>query len=224
MNENMHDCIRESIDTIEPTEGARDRMLANIKRKAKEQTVRDDVGSKSEISKVLPFNRIIKWALPIAACFVIAVIGVTALPKIMHSSEQPNPDSGINMIVNPFVTVDSADQFDQVLGIAIDAPAGADNVEYSIVDNKMADIVFDFEGHVYNIRASKVGGDFSGLNGIEAKTEQIDARNNAVLTVIRSGDEFFRKITWTDGSVTFILSNTDGTSDDEMNAVYDKIK
>ena len=164
-----------------------------------------------------------KWAMPIAACFVISVIGVTVMPKIIHSPEASNPGSSVE-IANPFVSVDNADQFDAILGISIDAPAGAENVEYSIVDNEMADIVFDFEGHSYNMRASKAGGDFSGLNGIEAKTEQIDAKNNAVLTVIRSGDEFYRKITWSNGKITFILTNTDGASDDEMKAVYAKIK
>ncbi|MCR5322267.1 MAG: hypothetical protein K6E85_03215 [Lachnospiraceae bacterium] len=223
MKENRDERIRESINEIEPAEGARDRMLVNIKRKAEEENARNDAQVKTKDSKILPIKRIMKWAMPIAACFVIAVIGVTVMKNTIRITDPPGSEENVQ-IANPFAGVENAAEFERVLGISIDAPEGAENVEYSIVDNEMADIVFELEGHVYNIRASTVGGDFSGLNGIEAKTEQIDARNNAVLTVIRSGDEFFRKITWTDGSVTFILSNTDGTSDDEMNAVYEKIK
>ena len=42
--------------------------------------------------------------------------------------------------------------------------------------------------------------------------------------MIRSGDEFYRKVSWGDGKITFILSNTDGASEDEIKAVYEKIK
>ena len=223
MSENRENLIRKSVDKIEPAEGARDRMLANIKRKAEEENARSDVQVKTEDSKILPIKRIMKWAMPIAACFVIAVIGVTVMKNTIRTTDPPGSEENVQ-IANPFAGVENAAEFERVLGISIDAPEGAENVEYSIVDNEIADIVFELEGHVYNIRASKVGGDFSGLNGIEAKTEQIDAKSNAVMSVIRSGNEFFRKITWTDGSVTFILSNTDGASDDEMKSVYEKIQ
>ncbi|MCR4646204.1 MAG: hypothetical protein K5695_12485 [Oscillospiraceae bacterium] len=220
---NKDERIRRSIDEIEPAEGARERMLANISRKAAEQTAPEDTKSKPGTVKVLPFKRIMKWAMPIAACFVIAVIGVTVMNNTIKTTEPFGTEDNVQ-IANPFAGVDNAAEFERVLGISIDAPKGAENVEYSIVDNEMADIVFDFEGHCYNIRASKAGGDFSGLNGIEEKTEQIDAKHNAMLTVIRSGDEFYLKITWTDGQTTFILSNTDGASEDELKAVYERVK
>lgn len=223
MKENRDEHIRESINKIEPAEGAKERMLANIKRKAAEQVIAENAESKPEKAKILPFRRIMKLVMPVAACFVLAVIGVTVMPNIIHSPESSNPGDHIE-IPNSFMSINSAVEFENILGISIDAPDGAENVGYSIIDNELADIVFDFEGHSYNIRASKLSGDFSGLNGIEAKTEQIDAKNNAVLTVTHSGDEFYRKVSWGDGKITFILSNTDGASEDEIKAVYEKIK
>jgi len=223
VNENKNDIIREAVNKIEPAEGARDRMLANIKRKTEEQTIRNDAKAESDNLKILSIKHIMKWAIPIAACFLIAVIGGKGMQNTIKTSDPSS--TGIDVqISNPFVSVDNADQFDEILGISIDAPAGTENVAYSIVDNEMADIGFDHEGHGYKMRASKVSGDFSGVNGIEAKTEQIDAKNDAVLTVIRSGDEFYRKITWTDGKVNYVLTNTDGALDNEMKAVYQKLK
>lgn len=48
MKENRDEHIRESINKIEPAEGAKERMLANIKRKAAEQVIAENAESKPE--------------------------------------------------------------------------------------------------------------------------------------------------------------------------------
>lgn len=223
MNENRNDRIRESIDKIEPAEGARGRMLANIKRKAKEQTVRDDVGSKSEISKVMPFRRIMKWALPIAACFVVAILGITVLPGILHPSTIVNNDPPAFM-GSPFIPVDNPSEFESQLGIRLDAPADADYVEYSIADGKIAAIYFTLDGHGYDLRASCQSGDFSGMSGTVVKEETIDAENNAVFSILQNGNIEFLRIVWTDGSVNYVLSSADGGTESDIKALYEKVK
>ena len=223
MNETRNDRIRESIDKIEPAEGARGRMLANIKRKAEEQSAQDDIVSESEAAKVMPFNRIIKWALPIAACFVAAILGITVLPGILHPSTIVNNDPPAFM-GSPFIPVDNASEFESQLGIRLDAPADADYVEYSIADGKIAAIYFTLDGHGYDLRASCQSGDFSGLSGTVVKEETIDAENNAVFSILQNGNIEFLRITWTDGPVNYVLMNTDGGAESEIKAIYEKVK
>lgn len=217
MSENMDNRIRESIESIEPREGARERMLANIRSKAEAQVKPQE---KTVKTKMIPINKILKWALPIAACAAIVIIGVKLLPNGSTASEN---DGSVVEIANPFEPVESASVFAEKLGIELDAPDGASNVEYTLVDGNMANIDFEYSGHFYTLRASGQSGDFSGLNGIDAGTEQIDSASNAVLTAIRSGDEIYRKIEWTDGEINYVLINTDGADAGQMREIYGKI-
>ena len=224
MNENRDERIRESIIGIEPANGARERMLANIRRKADQQALRGDLEPKQpEKAKALPFKRIMKWALPIAACFAVAVIGAAAILNPSKPSGPSDTESDAQ-IPHPAADVQDAEEFERRLGITADAPADAENVIYSVIDANMADIVFDLEGHQYDLRASKQSGDFSGIYATVIKEDVIDAADDAVLTTFRSGDEIYLMITWTDGATTYILSNADGASADEIKAVYKKAK
>lgn len=220
MNENRDDRIRESINNIEPAAGARERMLENIQRKAAEQTSKtaQEIPQKT---KVLSISKFLKWALPVAACFAIAIIGVNIIPNITNS---PSIDNQEVEIANPFVPVSDSSAFAKQLGINIDAPDGATSVAYTIVDNEMANIDFDYTGHSYTLRASEQSGDFSGLNGIAASIEQIDSETDAVLTSIKSSDEIYRKIEWTDGKVRYVLINTDGADPGQMKELYQRVK
>lgn len=220
MSTNNSDRFRESIDTIEPSDGAKERMLANIRKKAE---VANMPVNEPQKLKTISFNKVMKWALPIAACFMLVILGATMIPNLLNSNTPAQPGEDVQ-IVNPFVQVENADAFSKKLGFSIEAPDGAEDVVYSIVDGNMADIYFIYHEKVYSYRASEQDGDFSGLNGITAKEEQIDAKSSAVYTAIREGDELYHKITWTDGTVTFVLSNTDGGSAEEIKELYELVK
>lgn len=207
--------IKNAIESIEPRDGAKERMLANIKRKAAEQNRKTSAAKRKSPS----FAEIAKWALPVAACLVIAAVGIKVIPTLAAPEE-----SSEVLVGSPFETVNSADEFEKQLGIAIDAPMGASEVEYTIIDGNTADIHFSYGENVYSLRASGQSGDFSGLYGVKAAAEQLDSANNAVLTTIRSGDQTFLKLTWTDEKVNYILSNTDGGNEDEIKEIYGLVK
>lgn len=207
--------IEKAIESIEPRDGAKERMLANIKRKATEQKQETPVTKK----KVLSFAKIAKWALPIAACLVLTIVGIKVIPQIAAPEESSDV-----LVGSPFVTVDSANEFEKQLGIAINAPEGASGIGYAIIDGNIAEVYFSYGEKTYILRASGQSGDFSGLYGVEAATEQLDSANNAVLTTIRSGSQTFLKLTWTDGEVNYILSNTDGGSADNIKEIYGLVK
>lgn len=211
----VNDKIEKAIENIEPREGAKERMLANIRQKAI-QSVQTAPAAKKNAPM---FMNIAKWALPIAACLVLTIVGIKVIPQIAAPEEPP-----VEMVGSPFVTVNSANELAEQLGIAIDAPEGASGIEYAIIDGNIAEIYFSYGEKTYSLRASGQSGDFSGLNGVEAATEQLDSANNAVLTTIRSGSQTFLKLTWTDGKVNYILSNTDGVNKDEIKKIYGLVK
>ena len=66
MSEKWEDRIHESIEEWEPPAGAKERMLANIRRKAAEQNAMraDEPASRA---KVLSINPMLKWLMPLAA-------------------------------------------------------------------------------------------------------------------------------------------------------------
>ena len=260
MNEKTNS-FKESIDAIEPSEGAKERMLQNIRYKAALQQNKSSLQqdkfplqqdksplqqSKSSLqqdksplqqsksampkgkaakqqtgsSKHLPLHRVIRWAFPIAACLAITIIGIKIIPSLFYS---PVKNNGSTQIVNPFTEVQSADEFAKQLGISIDAPDGSDNVAYNILDRSIANINFEYGEHSYTLRASKQSGDFSGINGTLIKYDKIDAANDAVLETIR-GEFNYYKLTWTDGTTTYILMNNSEISTEDIIAIYELVK
>lgn len=211
--------IKRSIDNIEPADGARERMLRNIRQKAAEQQNAKETQDTSK-PKAIPLNRIIKWALPAAACLVIAAVGIGVVPRLVS----PIVESGSEVeIANPFQTVNSADEFEEQLKFRIDAPGGSEDIAYSILDGEIAQVDFNYGGNSYTLRASKQSGDFSGINGTVIKYDKIDAANDAVLETIRGQFNYY-KLTWTDGAVTYILANNTEISADDITGVYEIIK
>lgn len=211
--------VRESIDKIEPSEGARERMLRNIKMKAAEQQKTAEK-PKPENRKVLTLNRIAKWALPVAACLAIAIVGIRIVPDFVSPGVES--DSGIQL-ANPFAEVQSSAEFEKQLGIAIDAPNGSENTAYFILDGSIANINFEYGGRSYTLRASKQSGDFSGVNGTLIKSDKIDAENDALLETIR-GEFNYYKLIWTDGAVKYILVNNSETFTDDIIGIYELVK
>lgn len=227
--------IREAIDDIKPEEGARERMLANIRRKAAEQAERsaesvssepavaEKVTSTPEKAKVTDLSSVLRTYVPIAAG-VILLAAVGLLIARFINTRPAEPTTPTDIIVNPFNEVSSAAELEKQLGISIDAPSGSSEVTYVIIDGKIAEVNFMNNGNFYSLRASKISGDFSGLNGKEIKSEQIDSGKNAILSVIKCEDEKYAKVTWTDGLINYVLSNTDGASESDMKSLYEKIK
>lgn len=223
MSEN--NSIREEIDKIEPADGAKDRMLQNIRRKAAEQ--QDTQVEKSEQPKAIPFGRIAKWAAPLAACLVIAVVGVAvfrqqSVPVVPDESSMPM-ESGV-LVGSPFSDEMSPDELRGQLGIDVKIPPNADNVVCYIMDGNIGDVRFDSDGGSYILRFSEQSGDFMGISGTPLSSEKIDATTNAALDTIESVEYPIYKISWTDGKINYILSNNSETTSEAIKAIYEEIK
>ena len=90
--------------------------------------------------------------------------------------------------------------------------------------DEIAQVDFTYGGKSYTLRASKQSGDFSGINGTLIKSDKIDAQTDAVLETIRGFEYNYFKLKWTDGAVTFILSNNSETTTESVIEIYEKIK
>lgn len=216
--------IRNAVDEIEIPSGARERMLANIKEKAELQKTEEIEPLSVKQKKKPALIRMMRWALPVAACFVLVFVGVKMIPNLVDP-KQPIDTNPNEQIATPFLEVASADDIKDKIGITMNVPQDATEVSYYVLDGEIGEISFQYNGHSYYVRASRQSGDFSGLNGTVIYEEKIDAKYDALLTVIDGGGEQYRKISWTDGGATYyILANTDDSESDVLKAIYEKIE
>lgn len=193
--------IRKAIDSIEPEEGARERMLAGIKSKAKAEEQRRRVMR----------SRSLQW-LAAAACFCLVVWGAFRFSGVLGGNVTP-PDGTVEqsdplvMAGSPYEDVADADALYEKTGVRIDAPAGAEDVMYSVYDKSIAHLIFTREGVTYAVMAAAKSGDFSGVGGETLSSEMIDAKTSAVLTKVNddfSGEKW--KVAWTDGRISYYLT------------------
>ena len=212
MSENK---IKKSIDAIEPEAGAKERMYQNIMKKAQQAAPAEKPTEPKK--KVIP---LVRYALPIAACLCLVMIGVA---KFLPGNTPMRPDESNVQGGNPFVEVENAEAF-KALSVTLDAPEGAQETSYAIIDGKIAEIQFELDGKSYLARASAQEGDFSGLNGEDRSQETIDAKSNAVLTEVQTDLQTYYKIVWTNGKINYCLYGTDGADKSQVLAVYESLK
>ena len=215
MNENE---IKRAFDEIEPESGAQERMYANILKKAAAQSGEKAVKNEPTPAKVMqmPARRpapLWKRYGALAACLVL-VVGVTLgylYPHFIGDDSQDDPNV---MVGSPFVDVQSAADFEK-LGFSIDAPEGAEDVTYCILDAAIAQVDFTLDGHSYLYRAAKLDGDFSGANGEVVGSASLNAEYDAMLDCL--SPEMWRAH-WSRDGVSCYLSNFDGASEEVIPA------
>lgn len=209
MNENE---LKKAFDEIEPEAGAQERMYANILKKAAAQKENQAFAEeKAEINNVPQKRRTIplwRWG-SLAACFAIVVAISFALPRLLNSTEQNPP---LEMVGSPIEDVPGVQDFEK-LGFTIDAPDGAENISYHILDGEIAQVVFSLDGQSYTYRAAKLAGDFSGANGETVGSVSLDAEYDAVLDCLSPG---VWRAHWIKDSVSYYLANFDGAGEEDV--------
>ena len=132
---------------------------------------------------------------------------------------------------NPFSKVENNEVFNEEIGINIDAPEGATNIEYSIYSNEIAQINYDLGETRFVLRASKtIGGqELSGNHGdfeiisLTTKYENVTVTIDAV--EIEDGSAFATSTVETMDNDTFYLalSTADQITGDEISSMIDEI-
>lgn len=206
MNENE---IKKAFDEIEPDESAKERMYANILKKAVEQNkssaVKPAEAAAQKRRSVPAWQR---WG-SLAACVAAAVVIGIMLPRII---KQPVADDPPLLAVSPFEDVSGSEDFKK-LGFCIYAPEGAENLYYCIYDGEIARIDFTLNGHEYTYEAAKLSGNFSRADGEAIGSASLNAEYNAVLD--RLSPESWRAH-WVKDGISFYLINFDGASEEAV--------
>lgn len=206
--------LKKAFDEIEPEAGAQERMYANILKKAAAQKENQAFAEeKAELNDVPQKHRTIplrRWG-SLAACLAIVVAVGFALPRLFDPMEQIDPPV---MGGAPFEDVSGAQDFEK-LGFTIDAPEGAEDISYCILDGEMAQVIFSLDGRSYTYRAAKLDRDFSGANGETVSSVPLDAEYDAVLECL-SPDMW--RAHWVKGSVSYYLTNFDGANEEAVTA------
>lgn len=198
--------IKKSFEQIQPEAGARERMYANILKKAGEQECK-------EVKGVAPKRRTIpawqRWC-GLAACLALIAAASLSLPSSVSRPDQSDPPV---LVGSPVEDVAGPQDFAQTLGFSIDAPEGAEDVQYNIFDGEIARVRFSLDGHSYTYQAAQLEGNFSGMTGEAVGSVSIDAEFGGVLD--RLSMDCWRAH-WSCGGVSYYLSNTDGASEEAV--------
>lgn len=213
MNENN---IKKAFDNVEPEAGARERMYANILKKAAEQEKNETTAQRPEgrdIGENKKLRSISAWRRygSLAACLVIVIAAAIMLPRASERQDESDPPV---LAGSPFEDVDGADGFEK-LGFTIDAPEGAEDVRYCIVDGEIARVRFSLGGHEYIYEAAKLDGNFSCADSDAVGSVSLNAEYGAVLDRL-SPDTW--RAHWTRSGVSFYLSSFDGADEESVTA------
>ena len=215
--------IRKAFDEIEPEEGARERMYANILKKAAAQGERKEEqkearqGAWEPVTELKPApqkHRPAAWRRwgGLAACLALVLALSAVLPRVVNGGQPSDPPV---LGGSPFEDVTGPEDFEK-LGFTIDAPAGAENRYYCIYDGKIARVDFTLDGHEYTYEAAKLEGNFSRAEGEAVGSVSLGAALGATLDRV-SPDTW--RAHWSRDGVSYYLTNFDGAGEEDISAV-----
>ena len=207
----MDDKIKRSIENIEPDDSAKERMYANIMKKAQQQKTSESPKRKTAL-------RFVNYALPVAACLCIAVFAT-----VLFNNNVPVESSDSEPLVQATVPpryeqtapdISGKDSFEQIAPLP-SMPADSTDISYS-VNNNVACAAFTSGGHNYLLYAVKDGE--IGSFGDEKSSEKITYGNGkeAVLTVFDDGSVLTTQIGWNNGDIHYYLCNSDNADSETV--------
>lgn len=124
-------------------------------------------------------------------------------------------------IPNPLVEVTGTEAFEE-LGIHMEAPEGAENLQYYILSETVADMRFTLNQVDYTYRASIKAEDFAGI--FERFTDLVleltgEGKSGAAQIQIKTTQSSGRLASWAWGDVKYTLYTAHEMSDEEISQV-----
>ena len=219
--------VKKAFNAIEPEDGTRERMYANILKKAAAQRAAapeenaDAPAAESNASPKtvpLPARRPTpRWKRysAMAACLaLVTTLTIGFLHPFFAGDSEGNEPPVLGG--SPFGDVQSAADFEEKLGFVIDAPEGAENVTYCIYDGEIARVDFTLDGRGYTYEAAKLDGNFSRADGEAVGSTALNAEYGAVLD--RVSPDIWRAH-WSRDGVSCYLTNFDGAEESAITEV-----
>lgn len=223
--------VKKAFNAIEPEDGTRERMYANILKKAAAQRAAapeenaDAPAAESNASPKtvpLPARRPTpRWKRysAMAACLaLVTTLTIGFLHPFFAGDSEGNEPPVLGG--SPFGDVQSAADFEEKLGFVIDAPEGAENVTYCIYDGEIARVDFTLDGRGYTYEAAKLDGNFSRADGEAVGSTALNAEYGATLDRV-SLDTW--RAHWNRDDVSYYLTNFDGAEESAITGVADTL-
>lgn len=223
--------VKKAFNAIEPEDGTRERMYANILKKAAAQRAAapeenaDAPAAESNASPKtvpLPARRPTpRWKRysAMAACLaLVTTLTIGFLHPFFAGDSEGNEPPVLGG--SSFGDVQSAADFEEKLGFVIDAPEGAENVTYCIYDGEIARVDFTLDGRGYTYEAAKLDGNFSRADGEAVGSTALNAEYGATLDRV-SLDTW--RAHWNRDDVSYYLTNFDGAEESAITGVADTL-
>lgn len=223
--------MKKAFNAIEPEDGTRERMYANILKKAAAQRAAapeenaDAPAAESNASPKtvpLPARRPTpRWKRysAMAACLaLVTTLTIGFLHPFFAGDSEGNEPPVLGG--SPFEDVQSAADFEEKLGFVIDAPEGAENVTYCIYDGEIARVDFTLDGRGYTYEAAKLDGNFSRADGEAVGSTALNAEYGATLDRV-SLDTW--RAHWNRDDVSYYLTNFDGAEESAITEIADTL-
>ncbi len=223
--------VKKAFNAIEPEDGTRERMYANILKKAAAQRAAapeenaDAPAAESNASPKtvpLPARRPTpRWKRysAMAACLaLVTTLTIGFLHPFFAGDSEGNEPPVLGG--SPFGDVQSAADFEEKLGFVIDAPEGAENVTYCIYDGEIARVDFTWDGRGYTYDAAKLDGNFSRADGEAVGSTALNAEYGATLDRV-SLDTW--RAHWNRDDVSYYLTNFDGAEESAITEIADTL-
>ena len=223
--------VKKAFNAIEPEDGTRERMYANILKKAAAQRAAapeenaDAPAAESNASPKtvpLPARRPTpRWKRysAMAACLaLVTTLTIGFLHPFFAGDSEGNEPPVLGG--SPFGDVQSAADFEEKLGFVIDAPEGAENVTYCIYDGEIARVDFTLDGRGYTYEAAKLDGNFSRADGEAVGSTALNAEYGATLDRV-SLDTW--RAHWNRDDFSYYLTNFDGAEESAITEIADTL-
>lgn len=202
----------EIMDKIVVTTEMKNRILSNIKKSDIENN-----------NRVIRFRSYQKY-LSIAACFVILLVGVVAIPKLLRTGTPEEPPTILDS-VNDIVEVDTIDELTKAVGFYVDnitsLPFEATEIIYTAYWGELAEVAYMNEEQALFYRKSLGEEDNSGDYNIYESEIQIKVRNTVVTMKGNSGK--YNLAVWTDSQYSYSISVTNGISKEDLVNLVEQI-
>lgn len=144
--------------------------------------------------------------------------GPTAPPQ---TSEEPTETEGPQVgVPNPVVEVEGPEDFES-LGVSIEAPDGAGEIRYFVIDNRIAEVQFKRDDSTYVYRAAVTSEDISGVYETFTNTEELKAEveERTTTVTVKTTESGGTLAQWMWGDATYTLFTQEGTEPDSFNAL-----
>lgn len=223
--------VKKAFNAIEPEDGTRERMYANILKKAAAQRAAapeenaDAPAAESNASPKTvppparrPTPRWKRYSAMAACLALVTTLTIGFLHPFFAGDSEGNEPPVLGG--SPFGDVQSAADFEEKLGFVIDAPEGAENVTYCIYDGEIARVDFTLDGRGYTYEAAKLDGNFSRADGEAVGSTALNAEYGATLDRV-SLDTW--RAHWNRDDVSYYLTNFDGAEESAITEIADTL-